>query len=253
MSSKGELILGYWDIRGFVEPSRLLLHYTKTPFQNKLYRIGDAPDYSREEWLKEKSTLGLDFPNLPYLIDGDLKLSQSKAILCHLGRKCNLMGKTEHETSMIEQLIDQADDLRRDLNNVCYRAINFEAVKKTFCETTLPTHLKMYDDFLTKHGKKWLLGDQLTAADFQLFEYIDCCWLLSNDTWEEYPRVLKYMKEFREVPELKKYLDGEHEKRPINGKTAKFGGAAVKHEEKKKEEKKPDTNETEAAPIEEKK
>ena len=30
---------------------------------------------------------GLPLPNLPYYIDGDLKLTQSMAILRHLGRK----------------------------------------------------------------------------------------------------------------------------------------------------------------------
>ena len=60
------LILGYWNIRGFVEPSRLLLHYT-----NKVY-------HSSDEWLKDKHSLGLDFPNQPYLIDGHFKINSSK-------------------------------------------------------------------------------------------------------------------------------------------------------------------------------
>jgi glutathione S-transferase len=248
MASKDQLILGYWNIRGFAEPSRLLLHYTKTPFTNKLYQFGDTPDFKREEWLKDKNSLGLDFPNLPYLIDGDLKLSQARTILTHLGRKFKLMGSNERETSLIELLIDQSNDLRQELNNVCYRAINFDAVRKKFCDETLPIHLKLFEDFLTRQGKKWLLGDSLTAADFQLFEYLDHCWLLSNDNWEEYPKILAYMKEFRALPELKKYFDSEHSKRPINGKMAKFGGTVVQHEEKKKEEPpKTDENEKPAA------
>lgn len=236
MASKNQLILGYWDIRGFAEPSRLLLQYTKAQFTNKLYHFGDAPDYNREEWLKEKSSLGLDFPNLPYLIDGDLKLSQARTILTHLGRKFKMMGNDETETALVDLLIDQSNDLRQELNNICYRAINFENVKKKFCDETLPVHLKLYEDFLTKKGKKWLISDTLTAADFQLFEYLDHCWLLSNDNWTDFPKVLAYMKAFRELPELKKYLETEHDKRPINGKMAKFGGVVVKHEEKKKEE-----------------
>ena len=236
MAAKDQLILGYWDIRGFAEPARLLLQYTKSAFTNKLYHFGDAPDFKRDEWLKEKNSLGLDFPNLPYLIDGDLKISQAKTILTHLGRKFQMMGANERETSLIELLIDQSNDLRQELNNVCYRAINFDAVKKKFCEETLPVHLKLFEDFLVRHKNKWLMGDKLTAADFQLFEYLDHCWLLSNDNWLEYPKILAYMKAFRELPELKKYLDGEHAKRPINGKMAKFGGTVTKHEEKKKEE-----------------
>lgn len=241
MASRNQLTLGYWDIRGFAEPSRLLLHYTKTPFTNKLYHFGDAPDFKRDEWLKDKNSLGLDFPNLPYLIDGDLKLSQARTILTHLGRKFNLIGNNEREISLVELLIDQSNELRQELNNVCYRAINFDVVSKKFCDETLPTHLKLFEDFLVRHGKKWLISDTLTIADFQLFEYLDHCWLISNDNWADYPKILAYMTALRELPELKKYLQTEHAKRPINGKMAKFGGSLVQHEEKSEECEKPAT------------
>lgn len=239
MTSKNQLILGYWDIRGFAEPSRLLLHYTKTPFTNKVYRFGDAPDFNRAEWLNDKNSLGLDFPNLPYLIDGDLKLSQARTILAHLGRKFNLIGNNERETSLIELLLDQSNDLRQELNNVCYRAIHFDIARNKFCDETLPMYLKLFEDFLTRHGKTWLIGDTLTIADFQLFEYLDHCWLISNNNWASYPKILAYLKTFRELPELKKYLQTEHEKRPINGKMAKFGGSLVQHEEKSEDCEKP--------------
>ena len=52
------LVLGYWAIRGLAEPSRLVLKYAKIPFTDKLYVQGDAPGYSRDEWLVEKETLG---------------------------------------------------------------------------------------------------------------------------------------------------------------------------------------------------
>ena len=40
---------------------------------------------------------GLEFPNLPYYIDGDVKLTQSSAILRHIAREHGLMGKTGKE------------------------------------------------------------------------------------------------------------------------------------------------------------
>jgi glutathione S-transferase len=54
-----QLILGYWAIRGLAQSIRLVLQYTKTPYVDKVYRQGDAPEYSREEWLSEKQILGL--------------------------------------------------------------------------------------------------------------------------------------------------------------------------------------------------
>jgi len=58
-TDKNQLVIGYWAIRGLVEPIRLALHYTKTPYTEKLYVQGEGPEYSQEEWLSEKQKLGL--------------------------------------------------------------------------------------------------------------------------------------------------------------------------------------------------
>ena len=71
-----QLTLGYWDLRGLVSPIKYLLAYRQVDYNDKVYKIGGAPDFDRSEWLADKESLGLDFPNLPYLIDGDVKLSQ---------------------------------------------------------------------------------------------------------------------------------------------------------------------------------
>ena len=53
---------------------RILLKYTGTEFEDKLLSCGPAPDFDRSCWLDQKFKLGLDFPNLPYYIDGDIKV-----------------------------------------------------------------------------------------------------------------------------------------------------------------------------------
>jgi glutathione S-transferase len=58
-TDKNQLVLSYWAIRGLAEPSRLALHYTKTPYTDKMYEQGEGPEFSREEWLSEKQKLGL--------------------------------------------------------------------------------------------------------------------------------------------------------------------------------------------------
>lgn len=73
--------LGYWGIRGLAQPIRFLLAYLGVEYTNKNYL---AP----EEWFgKDKNDLGLDFPNIPYLIDGDVKITESSAIPVHLIKK----------------------------------------------------------------------------------------------------------------------------------------------------------------------
>ena len=71
-----QVTFGYWHVRGLGQVSRLLLSYTNTPFKEVIYR---SEEY--QKWFEEdKKSIGFDFPNLPYLIDGDFKLTESAAI-----------------------------------------------------------------------------------------------------------------------------------------------------------------------------
>lgn len=67
-TNKNQLVLGYWAIRGLAEPTRLALHYSKTPYTDKFYVQGEGPEFSREEWLSEKQTLGLGKSKFPLFI-----------------------------------------------------------------------------------------------------------------------------------------------------------------------------------------
>ncbi len=69
-----KVVHGYWGARGNGQISRLLLAYTGAVWEDVKYT---SPD----QWFgKDKQELGLAFPNLPYLIDGDLKLTESSAL-----------------------------------------------------------------------------------------------------------------------------------------------------------------------------
>jgi glutathione S-transferase len=52
----------------------MICEYTETEYKDHQYSCGPAPDFDRSCWTNVKTTMGLDFPNLPYLIDGKLAL-----------------------------------------------------------------------------------------------------------------------------------------------------------------------------------
>lgn len=75
--------LGYWGIRGIVQPIRFLLAYLGIQFTDKRYITGD-------EWfIRDKNNLGLDFPNIPYYIDNEIRLTESSAIPVYLIKNNN--------------------------------------------------------------------------------------------------------------------------------------------------------------------
>jgi glutathione S-transferase len=61
---------GYWPVRGLGQISRLLLAYSGLKWRDVIYTSG-------EQWAKDKTELGLRFPNLPYLIDGEFKITET--------------------------------------------------------------------------------------------------------------------------------------------------------------------------------
>ena len=75
---------------------------------------------SKPVWMEYKKDLKFDFPNLPYYQEGDLKLTQSSAILRHLARKNHLYGNSDEEMAKADMLADLLGDYRDSLVRVCY-------------------------------------------------------------------------------------------------------------------------------------
>lgn len=87
---------------------RLLLSYVGLPFEDKVYK-------TREDWFEnDKQNLGFSFPNIPYLIDGEFKLTESSAIQRYIINRSHhkeLLGKNVHDTVKIESILSVFDDV----------------------------------------------------------------------------------------------------------------------------------------------
>ncbi|KAM4885208.1 glutathione S-transferase Mu 1-like isoform 2-T2 [Sylvia borin] len=185
-------VLGYWDIRGLAHAIRLLLEYTETPYEDKLYSCGEAPDYDKSQWINEKEKLGLDFPNLPYFIDGPTKLTQSNAILRYIARKHKLCGETEEETLRVDMLENQIMDFRMSLVMICYNP-DFEKLKPGYLEQ-LPGKLKLFSNFLG--DRKWFAGEKLTFVDFLMFDVLDQNRIFEPKCLEPFKNLKDFMERF---------------------------------------------------------
>ena len=100
--------LGYWDIQGLGQPLRMLLAYLNIEHEDIVYDNTTRAT----TWATEiKPNLGLDFPNLPYYKDGDLKITQSLAIIRYIGKKHGMYGKSDEENARIDMLLEFSRDL----------------------------------------------------------------------------------------------------------------------------------------------
>lgn len=88
-----DLLFGYFNLQGRGQIARLLLAYTRSEYKEVRYSFSKFSEWADND----KINLGLDFPSLPYLIDGKLKLTESKAIemyIIHRAKKASeMLGK----------------------------------------------------------------------------------------------------------------------------------------------------------------
>ncbi|KAK8739205.1 hypothetical protein OTU49_003531 [Cherax quadricarinatus] len=212
-------LLGYWNIRGLGQSIRLLLAYTGTEVEEKRYNTGPAPDYvEKSDWLPVKFTLGLDFPNLPYYMDGDLKITQSNAILRYIGRQHDMCGETEQEKIWVDILENHAMDIRQSYVQLVYNT--YDTKREEYLENLKGT-LKRLSDFLG--DKTWFAGEKLTFPDFLLYELLDIHLVVDNTCLDHTENLQAFVKRFEDLPSIKKYMTSpQYMKTPLNGANAKF-------------------------------
>ncbi|XP_072853585.2 glutathione S-transferase Mu 1-like isoform X2 [Pogona vitticeps] len=234
------IILGYWDIRGLAHAIRLLLEYTETPYEDKQYGVGGEarksetrpdviqtrfgpltidPEYDISQWTSVKEKLGLDFPNLPYLIDGERKITQSNAILRYLARKHKMCGETEEEMIRIDMLENQVMDFRMAFAKVCYSP-DFEKLKPEYLEE-LPGKLKLFSQFLG--DRKWFAGNKVTYVDFLAYDVLDQQRMFEPKCFNQYKNLQDFLDRFEALEKISAYMKSSRfMKSPVFWRVAKW-------------------------------
>jgi len=217
-------ILGYWKLRGLGQPIRLLLQYAGEDYKEENYEVtGSSPNWNREQWTSKKDHLDLDFPNLPYYKDGDIKVTQSLAILFYIGAKYNLNGKTLKEQTDVTMIQQELSDWRTRFIIMSYAPDDdtFAKIKSEFI-AALPAKLKQFSDFLKE--KKFIVSDEATSADFNLYDFLDCLTKLDPTCLDKFANLKEYLHRIEEIPSIKAYMASPNFIAfPINNHMARFG------------------------------
>ena len=214
------IVLGYWDVRAYAQPIRLLLASVEADFVEELYKCGPPPEFSRDAWLNVKHTLPLGFPNLPYLYDGDVKITQSVTILRYLGRKFALEGKTEEERIRVDLVEQQLIDYRGQGTAVFYNP-DFATLVVGY-KQELPAKLAALSKFLGTH--RFLSGGDLSYVDFLAYEWLDVHRLLVPGVLSGFQNLQDFVDRIEGLTGVKKFMESERFiKYPLNGDVAKWG------------------------------
>lgn len=194
-----KIVIGYWKIRGLAQYLRLLLAYSGLDFEEVQY---DNPD----KWFKEdKVNLGFDFPNIPYLIDGDFKLTESAAIARYIVKrsgKNELLGKNAEDTGRVNNILgvfnDAFKEIRGLLWNKDYENVKIEALEKA------RSKFNTLRDFVGEN--KFALG-YLTLVDFILAENLYYFEALYPSESKNFAFWWNIRKNFEALPEIKAYYE----------------------------------------------
>lgn len=189
---------------------------------------GPPPEYTNDEWFKkDKLELGLDYPNLPYYIEpaSGLKLTQSGAILRYLGAKSGLLGGVPGSVgaAKVDQALYQLQDFRRPISGCVYN--NTPSYEKLKGEE-MPKYLNLFEAALARQKSAWIAGDQLSIADFVLYEVLHQLHVMlqeksGEDVFTSYPLLGDLHKRFEELPTIKAYINSAgYCARPFNGAEA---------------------------------
>jgi len=203
------LTLGYWGgFRGLAEGPRLFLEYTGTKYHEKFYKMEE-----KEAWFAEdKQKLNFDFPNLPYIVDGTEKVTESEAVILYVilkSGKTELLGKTVKDQVTVATLKGVAQDTFTDLVKLMFNPEHEKHREETF-KTKVWPRLDQFEKFVS--GKKFFLGDYITTADFKIYVLLKMVHGVEASVCDKYPNLKAFVKNFSEVPELQSYLKSDRNK-----------------------------------------
>lgn len=209
--------LGYWAIRGLASNIRYQLKYCGVDFEMENYT---SPD----KWFKQdKLNLGLEFPNLPYLINGDTKLTETLAIHHYIAEVWDqsLLGKTPKDRATVQMLNGVIGEMRQKVVGSCYQQDD----KSVSCQE----YKDRLPPILAQLGtNKFLVGNYPTISDFIFYETVQILHFVSDGAaFKEHEPLVGYCQRFKALKGVKEYLEdpfcmdaGFH----LNGPIAKING-----------------------------
>jgi len=232
MSGDKKLCVGYWHIRGLGAPCRMACEFVEADYNNRTFEVkgSDEKEWDLSAWFSVKPGFQKRnaLMNLPYVVDTDgFTVTQTVACLSYLGRKFGISGGNNQETSKVEQILCEAQDLRNKGVMAFYG--NQKQNLVNYLNVTVPNSYAKFEGWLVaQETGPYTVGNAPTVGDFHLWEMLDQGELLAGDLGEasplaKYPRLQKLYDTMRAEPTLQGYFAGPLYHLPVNNTMALWG------------------------------
>ena len=190
-------VFAYWPIRGANRGNvnRYCFAWGGVDFEDKRY--------NREQWAEDKANLGMDFPNIPYVKNGDFYITESKCVTPYICDKFapDLIGDNPEERARILQIQEQLVET----GGKWFPQV-FSSDERSKIADDGVANFKKFSDFLGE--KQFLTGDKFTFVDFILWEQIETVNMLAQDTriFTAYPNFEAFHNRVKSLPKFAAYL-----------------------------------------------
>jgi len=186
--------LYYYNGKGLGEISRYLFTLANQPFEDLRYvdPEDNQPNFPLFDDLKASGKLPFgQVPILEVTIDGHTTtIAQSNAIQRYIARTFGFLGSTSEENALIDSLVEELIDIRREYSPITRIQNKEEAAQQfdSFYNNTIPKHLGYISRFV-KEGQLYLVGNKISLADVAFFYLLE---ILNNqdvvrNTLNNYP------------------------------------------------------------------
>lgn len=207
MESSGKLVISYWKIRGLLRHIEYVLEYVGAEYEVKHYEAGPAPDFCKKTWFDEKFNLGFDFPNLPYLIDGDFKMTETLPILNYIAGKYKpeLLGENLQDKATISMLMNVIHIAKDYFTGPCYSNGNRDEILAAGNPRLEPLEKYLGD-------KDFFMGSSVTLPDLHITELLHLVQAIDSETKEfatKFPKLKALQERVDALPEIKSFLESE--------------------------------------------
>ncbi|KAL4441121.1 hypothetical protein ABPG74_002071 [Tetrahymena malaccensis] len=201
------IVLGYWNVRGYAQPIRLLLEYLQAEYKEKLYHDNG------EEWFNiDKKELKTNFPNLPYLIDGDVVVTESKVIPIYLAKKFKkyeLIGQNSDGSFNLNEITFlQILEILKELRDSLWASARVPSFKQEKDQIFKEKFNITFEKIKKQLGENSYILGNLSFLDFYFYEVLKFFQFF-------YPNLsifTDFINRIENIPQIKSYLETRENK-----------------------------------------